>query len=236
MERLRRLRTEKGLSQARLAARAELDPSTVNQIERGAREASPATLRKLADALDVGIAELLEESGSGKDRSPRLPLEGAPVAGPSDPTAAVAMIGSLRSTAEGLASAWNQDVDLYERNGLNLRPYRTMEMGAMVVVLYQHFWGALDALRRHVRDLGHDDDVTRWDPESKRRLLEAGSSIRALAELRNLIERSAESPGSNADDFRAMREEFDAGLPEFLVEDPLWPEEMEKARAMVGLA
>lgn len=49
------------MSQAKLAARAELDPSTVNQIERGAREASPATLRKLADALDVGIADLLED-------------------------------------------------------------------------------------------------------------------------------------------------------------------------------
>lgn len=61
MEKLRRLRTERGLSQAKLAAQAELDPSTVNQIERGAREASPATLRKLAEALDVGIAELLED-------------------------------------------------------------------------------------------------------------------------------------------------------------------------------
>jgi transcriptional regulator with XRE-family HTH domain len=61
MEKLRRLRTERGLSQARLAARAELDPSTVNQIERGAREASPATLRKLAEALDVSLPELLEE-------------------------------------------------------------------------------------------------------------------------------------------------------------------------------
>src|SRR5215217_5724427 len=67
METLRRLRTEKGLSQARLAARAEVDPSTVNQIERGAREASPATLRKLAAALDVGIADLLE------DASPKAP-------------------------------------------------------------------------------------------------------------------------------------------------------------------
>jgi transcriptional regulator with XRE-family HTH domain len=61
MERLKRLRQEKGLSQARLAARAELDPSTVNQIERGAREASPATLRKLADALDISLYDLLEE-------------------------------------------------------------------------------------------------------------------------------------------------------------------------------
>jgi len=62
MEQLKRLRAEKGLSQARLAARAGLDPSTVNQIERGAREASPATLRKLAEALEVSIAGLLEET------------------------------------------------------------------------------------------------------------------------------------------------------------------------------
>jgi len=73
MEQLKRLRAEKGLSQARLAARAGLDPSTVNQIERGAREASPATLRKLAEALDVGIAELLGDV-SPKARAAR-PLE-----------------------------------------------------------------------------------------------------------------------------------------------------------------
>ena len=62
MDQLKRLRTEKGLSQAKLAALADIDPSTVNQIERGAREASPATLRKLAQALDVSIAELLEDA------------------------------------------------------------------------------------------------------------------------------------------------------------------------------
>jgi transcriptional regulator with XRE-family HTH domain len=62
MDQLKRLRTEKGLSQAKLAALADVDPSTVNQIERGAREASPATLRKLAEALDVSIAELIEDT------------------------------------------------------------------------------------------------------------------------------------------------------------------------------
>jgi len=74
METLRRLRTTRGLSQAKLAARAELDPSTVNQIERGAREASPATLRKLADALDVSLAELLEDTypKEGRRSSPEL--------------------------------------------------------------------------------------------------------------------------------------------------------------------
>lgn len=74
MDQLRRLRKEKGLSQARLAARAEVDPSTVNQIERGAREASPSTLRKLADALDVSLVELLE-ADSPKAAAPSLPFE-----------------------------------------------------------------------------------------------------------------------------------------------------------------
>jgi transcriptional regulator with XRE-family HTH domain len=61
---LRELRVEQDLSQARLAARAGVDPSTVNQIERGARQPSPATLRKLAGALGVGIAELLHEGAA----------------------------------------------------------------------------------------------------------------------------------------------------------------------------
>ncbi len=69
MERLKQLRIKKGLSQARLAASAELDPSTVNQIERGAREASPSTLRKLADALGVSLYELMEEE-SPKAQAP----------------------------------------------------------------------------------------------------------------------------------------------------------------------
>src|SRR5215208_4054815 len=73
MEQLKRLRAEKGLSQARLAARAGLDPSTVNQIERGARDPSPATLHKLADALEVGLVELLEDEAP-KAQAP-LPFE-----------------------------------------------------------------------------------------------------------------------------------------------------------------
>jgi transcriptional regulator with XRE-family HTH domain len=68
MNQLKRLRREKGLSQAKLAALADVDPSTVNQIERGAREASPATLRKLAEALDVSLAELLEDAAPKAER------------------------------------------------------------------------------------------------------------------------------------------------------------------------
>jgi transcriptional regulator with XRE-family HTH domain len=60
MEQLKRWREARGLSQTKLAARADVNPATVNQIEGGKRAASPATLRKLADALDVSLYDLLE--------------------------------------------------------------------------------------------------------------------------------------------------------------------------------
>jgi transcriptional regulator with XRE-family HTH domain len=58
MEELRRLRKARGLSQAKLAALADLDPSTVSQIETGARRANTRTLERLATALGAEVADL----------------------------------------------------------------------------------------------------------------------------------------------------------------------------------
>jgi transcriptional regulator with XRE-family HTH domain len=69
MEELRRLRREKKLSQAKLAALADLDPSTVNQLETGTRRANMRTLEKLAGVLGVEVADFFP-----KDQVP-LPLE-----------------------------------------------------------------------------------------------------------------------------------------------------------------
>jgi transcriptional regulator with XRE-family HTH domain len=69
MEELRRLRREKKLSQAKLAALADLDPSTVNQLETGTRRANMRTLEKLAGVLGVEVADFFP-----KDQAP-LPLE-----------------------------------------------------------------------------------------------------------------------------------------------------------------
>jgi transcriptional regulator with XRE-family HTH domain len=116
METLRRLRTERGLSQAKLAARAELDPSTVNQIERGAREASAATLRKLADALDVGLAEILEDSYP-KDgrRSPSEPTFNDVLADERRSRFADVIAGAADRWGEAMSSA---DMDDSKRLGL----------------------------------------------------------------------------------------------------------------------
>lgn len=69
MEELRRLRKARGLSQAKLAALADLDPSTVSQIETGARRANTRTLERLAAALGAEVADLFP-----KGQAP-LPLE-----------------------------------------------------------------------------------------------------------------------------------------------------------------
>jgi transcriptional regulator with XRE-family HTH domain len=228
MEELKRLRKARGLSQAKLAALADLDPSTVSQIETGARRANTRTLERLAAALGADVADLFP-----KGQAP-LPLD-SPVDGAGDPVEAAKMIRALASTAAELASVWNQDVEFYEQNRRSLLTYRTMEMGLAVEALYQHFWGALSVLQHHAESLGLDPDPATWEPQSKVLLVEAGSNICALDELRALIERSAADTVSDTEDLRALREEFDADAPAFLEEDPQWPEAIEKARSAAGI-
>lgn len=74
MDEVRRLRLEKGWSQNELAYHAKLAPSVISLIETGKRDPNATTLRKLADALDVRIPDLFEDSDSGKAQR-RLSLE-----------------------------------------------------------------------------------------------------------------------------------------------------------------
>jgi transcriptional regulator with XRE-family HTH domain len=106
MEKLKRLREASGLSQVKLAARADLNPATVNQIERGMRDASPGTLRKLADALGVSLYELMEE-GTPKDQSP-LSLEEA-TSGPEPLYNAYEALGRVH------AARWKVELDEWNK-------------------------------------------------------------------------------------------------------------------------
>ncbi len=58
---MKRLREERGLSQIKLSAIADLTPATVNRVEKGVVLADAITIRKLARALEVSLAELLGE-------------------------------------------------------------------------------------------------------------------------------------------------------------------------------
>src|ERR671914_2961363 len=62
MDRIRQLRKERGLSQAKLAVIADMDPATLNRLERGTGNPNIKTLQRVADALDVSIAGLVVDA------------------------------------------------------------------------------------------------------------------------------------------------------------------------------
>ena len=60
---IRKTRLSKNLTRARLALLANVDPSTVGRIECGNINVRVRTLARLAKALNVSIAKLLDEAG-----------------------------------------------------------------------------------------------------------------------------------------------------------------------------
>lgn len=74
--RLRELRGRAGLSQAALAGKAGIGPSTIRQFEYGMREPTYGTLVKLADGLGVSLAMFHPASalpGAAKPAKPKRP-------------------------------------------------------------------------------------------------------------------------------------------------------------------
>ena len=59
-ENIKRLRKKKGLTQEKLARMADIANNTLVKIEMGmAKEPTITTMRKIADALDVSIDEIV---------------------------------------------------------------------------------------------------------------------------------------------------------------------------------
>ena len=73
MESIRRIRTMRGMNQVELAKASGVAQNTISEIETGRREARPATLRKLADALGVEISDFFEEAVYPKGEAPPDP-------------------------------------------------------------------------------------------------------------------------------------------------------------------
>jgi transcriptional regulator with XRE-family HTH domain len=71
MERIKELRAEKGLTQVRLAVAADMNPATLNRIEQGKANPNLKTLERLAEALDVEVADLFPK---GRRSSPEPTL------------------------------------------------------------------------------------------------------------------------------------------------------------------
>jgi transcriptional regulator with XRE-family HTH domain len=72
VERIRQLRNEKGLSQAKLAVMADMDPATLNRLERGTGNPNLKTLERVADALGVEVADLFPKAERRSSPEPSL--------------------------------------------------------------------------------------------------------------------------------------------------------------------
>jgi len=59
---IRAARTERGISQEKLALLAEVDRSYVGRIERGDNNVAFLTLARLAEALDLKVAQLVHHA------------------------------------------------------------------------------------------------------------------------------------------------------------------------------
>jgi transcriptional regulator with XRE-family HTH domain len=71
VERVKEIRRRKGWSQKELAEESGVGQDTISGIESGRHEPRPSTLRKLADALDVEVADFFREPAVSLADAPR---------------------------------------------------------------------------------------------------------------------------------------------------------------------
>ena len=62
-QRIRNYRTQKGLSQEKLAELAGCHPTYIGQLERGEKNATLESVEKIAAAMDVSLSELFVKLG-----------------------------------------------------------------------------------------------------------------------------------------------------------------------------
>ena len=62
-QRIRNYRTQKGLSQEKLAELAGCHPTYIGQLERGEKTATLESVEKIASAMDISLSELFDKLG-----------------------------------------------------------------------------------------------------------------------------------------------------------------------------
>lgn len=62
-QRIRNYRTQKGLSQEKLAELAGCHPTYIGQLERGEKNATLESVEKIASAMDISLSELSDKLG-----------------------------------------------------------------------------------------------------------------------------------------------------------------------------
>ena len=66
-QRIRNYRTQKGLSQEKLAELAGCHPTYIGQLERGEKNATLESVEKITSAMDVSLSQLFDKLGERND-------------------------------------------------------------------------------------------------------------------------------------------------------------------------
>lgn len=72
-QRVRNYRTEKGLSQEKLAEMSGCHPTYIGQVERGEKNATLESIEKITSAMGVSLSKLFEKMG--EDNSDSIPMK-----------------------------------------------------------------------------------------------------------------------------------------------------------------
>ncbi len=73
-QRIRNYRTQKGLSQEKLAELSGCHPTYIGQLERGEKNATLESIEKITAALGISLSKLFEKLGRQEDDATDIPL------------------------------------------------------------------------------------------------------------------------------------------------------------------
>ena len=73
-QRIRNHRTQRGLSQEKLAELSGCHPTYIGQLERGEKNATLESIERIAAALGISLSKLFEKLGNQGDNPPNIPL------------------------------------------------------------------------------------------------------------------------------------------------------------------
>lgn len=74
-QRIRNYRTQKGLSQDKLAELSGVHPTYIGQLERGEKNATLESIERITSALKISLSDLFEKIDEQPDGARNIPLE-----------------------------------------------------------------------------------------------------------------------------------------------------------------
>jgi transcriptional regulator with XRE-family HTH domain len=198
VDEVRRLRLEKGWSQNELAYHAKLAPSVISLIETGKRNPNATTLRKLADALDVQIPDLFEESGSGKARRRSSPEPSLFNGFEEERHDYESQVWERINLLDRAADQWQQFLDegRYDLKTLDLEDLKVVDAVSLHVVINH----ARDAAR--IKRTSTDEQRTRLE-QAERRLID--TNLEFWARVESALERTTATDHDELEAKRALK-------------------------------